>query len=64
LYAAVVFSQARDALLGEAKADGPRYGLAKLNNNSEEHGLQEVRIVHLIGQYGTLAGPGMKLSHR
>jgi hypothetical protein len=27
--AAVVFSQARDALLGEAKAGGPRYGLAQ-----------------------------------
>jgi hypothetical protein len=29
LSAAVVFSQARDALLGEARAGGPRYGLAQ-----------------------------------
>jgi hypothetical protein len=49
-------------LLGKARADGWRCGLAKLNYNTEEHGLQEVRVVNLIGQYGTRVGPAMKLS--
>jgi hypothetical protein len=57
-------SSAKQEMLFLGKPEQVDRDVGWLNSNSEEHGLQEVGIVNLIGQYDTLAGPGMMLSHR
>jgi len=60
----VPLSSAKQETLFLGKPEQVDRDMGWLNSNSEEHGLQEVGIVNLIGQSGTLAGPGMMLAHR